>query len=70
MTPPSSYKFAEFWKFLTGLHTPFDVKRAKAMFIKDIKYWLLHKVLAYVVFHKTEFNSLCTRVVFDVVHSQ
>ena len=62
--PPSSYKSVEFWKFLTGLHTPFDVKRAKAMLIKDIKYWLLHKVLACVVFHKTEFNRVSAQELF------
>ena len=62
--PPSTYKSAKFWKFLTGLHTPFDVKRAKAMFIKDIKYWLLHKVLACIVFHKIEFNRVSAQELF------
>ena len=56
--PPSSYKSNEFWEFFTGLHTPFDSRKGKAMFIKDLKYWLLHKVLACVIFNKTEFNRV------------
>ena len=68
--PPSSYKSNEFWKFLTGLHTPFDSRKGKAMFIKDLKYWLLHKVLACVIFNKTEFNRVSRqRVILKVVHS-
>ena len=34
--PPSSYKPNEFWKLLTGLPTPFDSRKGKAMFIKDL----------------------------------
>ena len=56
--PPSKFKLNEFWTYLTDLQTPFQPKKAKTMFIKDIKYWLLHKVLAYVVFHKSEFNRV------------
>ena len=62
--PPASYKSKDFWKFLTGLDTPFDTRRGKAMFIKDIKYWLLHKVLACVVFHKTESNRVSSQELF------
>ena len=50
--------------FLTGLHTPFDSRKGKAMFIKDITYWLLFKVLACVIFHKTEFNRVTTQELF------
>ena len=53
--PPSNFKLNEFWTFLTDLKTPFQPKKAKEMFIKDKKYWLLHKVLACVIFHKSEF---------------
>ena len=51
--PSSSFKLDEFWTFLTGLYTPFNSRKGKAMFIKDLKYWLLHKVIACVIFHKT-----------------
>ena len=34
------------------------------MFIKDLKYWLLHKVLAYVIFNKTEFNRVSRQELF------
>ena len=34
------------------------------MFIKDMKYWLLHKVLACVIFHKSEFNRISTQKMF------
>ena len=34
------------------------------MFIKDIKFWLLHKVLACVVFHKTESNRISSQEFF------
>ena len=34
------------------------------MFIKDLKYWLLHKVLACVIFHKTEFNRVSAQELF------
>ena len=51
--PPSNFKLNEFWTYLTDLQTPFQPKKAKAMFIKDMKYWLLHKVLACIVFHKS-----------------
>ena len=62
--PPASYKSKEFWNFLTSLDTPFDSMRGKAMFIKDLKYWLLHKVLACVVFHKTESNRISSQELF------
>ena len=62
--PPSSYKPNEFWKFLTGLPTPFDSRKGKAMFIKDLQYWLLHKVLACVIFNKTEFNRVSRQELF------
>ena len=55
---PSNFKLNEFWTFFIDLQTPFQPKRSKAMFIKDMKYWLLHKVLACVVFHKSEFNRV------------
>ena len=62
--PPSNFRLNEFWNFLTDLHTPFQPKKAKAMFIKDMKYWLLHKVLACVVFHKSESNRVSAQEVF------
>ena len=62
--PLSSFKLNEFWMFLTGLHTPFDSRKGKAMFIKDITYWLLHKVLACFIFHKTEFNRVTAQELF------
>ena len=62
--PPASYKSKDFWNFLTGLDGPFDSRRGKAMFIKDIKFWLLHKVLACVVFHKTESNRISSQELF------
>ena len=62
--PLPSYRSKEFWNFLTGLDTPFDSRRGKAMFIKDLKYWLLHKVLACVVFHKTESNRISSQELF------
>ena len=34
------------------------------MFINDLKYWLLHKVLAYVIFNKTEFNRVSAQELF------
>ena len=34
------------------------------MFIKDLNYWLLHKVLACVVFHKSEFNRVSIQELF------
>ena len=62
--PPSSYKPNEFWQFLTDLHAPFDPRQGKAMFIKDLKYWLLHKVLACVIFHKSESNRVSAQEMF------
>ena len=56
--PPSNFKLNEFQTFLTDLQTPFQPKKAKAVFIKYMKYWLLHKVLACVIFHKSEFNRI------------
>ena len=56
--PPSNFKLNEFWTFLTDLQIPFQPKKAKVMFIKDMKHWLLHKVLACVVFHKSESNRI------------
>ena len=53
---PKSFDVDEFWTFLTNLWPPFQPKKEKAMFIKDLKFWLLHKVLSCVVFHKSEFN--------------
>ena len=50
--PPSSFRLNEFWMFLT------NSRKSKAMFIKNLKYWLLHKVLACVIFHKIEFNRV------------
>ena len=62
--PPSSFRLNEFWMFLTGLQTPFDSRKGKAMFIKDLKYRLLYKVLACVIFHKTEFNRVSAQELF------
>ena len=62
--PLSSFRLNEFWMFLTVLQTPFDSRKGKAMFIKDLKYWLLHKVLACVIFHKTEFNRVSAQELF------
>ena len=50
--------------FLTGLQTSFDSKKGIAIFIKDLKYWLLHKVLACVIFHKIEFNRVSAQELF------
>ena len=62
--PSSSFRLNEFWMFLTGLQTNFDSRKGKAMFVKDLKYWLLHKVLACVIFHKTEFNRVSAQELF------
>ena len=62
--PPSNFKLNEFWTFLTDLQTPFQPKKAKTMFIKDMKYWLLHKFLACVVFHKSESNRISAQEMF------
>ena len=56
--PSPDFNLNKFWTFLTDLQTPFKPKKLKAMFIKDLKYWLLHKVLACVIFNKTEFNRV------------
>ena len=34
------------------------------MFIKDMRYWLLHKFLACVIFHKSEFNRVSAQELF------
>ena len=34
------------------------------MFIKDLKFWLLHKVLCCVIFHKSKFNQYSTQELF------
>ena len=60
----SNFKLNKFWIFVTDLQTPFQPKKAKAMFIKDMKYWLLHKVLACVIFHKSEFNRVFAKKMF------
>ena len=62
--PPSDFKLNEFWTYLTDLPTPFEPKKAKAMFIKDMNYWLLHKTLACVVFHKSESNRISVQEMF------
>ena len=62
--PPSSFRLTEFWHYLTDLKTPFHTKKSKAMFIKDMKFWLLHKFLACVVFHRTEFNRVSAQELF------
>ena len=61
---PKSFNANTFWTFLTDLQTPFDCKKGKSMFIKDLNYWLLHKVLACVVFHKSEFNRVSIQEFF------
>ena len=62
--PQSSFRLNEFLMFLTGLQTPFDSKKGKVMFIKDLKYWLQHKVFACVIFHKTKFNRVSAQELF------
>ena len=62
--PPPDFNLNKFWTFLTDLQTPFQPKKGKAMFIKDLKYWLLHKVLACVIFNKTEFNRVSAQELF------
>ena len=62
--PPLTFNVNEFWTFLTDLQTPFQPKKGKAMFIKDLKFWLLHKVLACVIFNKTEFNRVSAQDLF------
>ena len=61
---PPSFNLNEFWIFLTDLQSPFQPKKGKAMFIKDLKYWLIHKVLACVVFHISEFNRVSAQELF------
>ena len=61
---PKSFDVDEFWTFLTNLSPPFRPKKGKAIFIKDLKFWLLHKVLACVVFHKSEFNRVSAQKLF------
>ena len=56
--PPDSFRLNEFWTFLTNLQTPFQPKKGKAMFIKILKFWLLLKILACVIFYKSEFNRV------------
>ena len=70
--PPPYFNFNEFWTFLTDLQSPFQPKKGKAMFIKDLKYWLLYKVLACVVFHKSEFNRVFAQELFLMwcIHSK
>ena len=53
---PKSFNVDEFLTYLTDFPPPFQPKKGKAMFIKYLKFWLLPKVLACVVFHKFEFN--------------
>ena len=55
---PKSFDFDEFWIFLTDLPPLFGPKKGKAMFIKVLKFWLLHKVYCYIIFHKSEFNRV------------
>ena len=57
---PKSFNVDEFWTFLTDLLPLFRPKKDKAMFIKDLQFWLLYKVLYCVVFHKSEFNQVST----------
>ena len=61
---PKSFDVDEFWTFLTNLPPPFQPKKGKAIFIKDLKFLLLHKVLSYVVFHKSEFNRCSAQELF------
>ena len=63
---PKSFDVDEFWTYLTDLPPPFQPKKGKVMFIKDLKFWLLHKVLACVVFHKFKFNRLSAQELFLV----
>ena len=62
--PPPNFNVNEFWTLMTDLQTPFQPKKGKTMFIKDLKYWLLHKVLACVIFNKTEFNKVSSQELF------
>ena len=62
--PPESFRVNEFWTFLTGLTSPFQAKKGKTMFIKDLKFWLLYKVLACVIFYKSEFNRVSAQELF------
>ena len=61
---PKSFNVDVFWTFLTDLPPPFRPKKGKAMFIKDLQFWLLHKVLCCVVFHKSEFNRVSAQEMF------
>ena len=62
--PPPTFRLNEFWTFLTDLLTKYHPKKGKAMYIKDMKYWLLHKVLACVIFQKSEFNRVSAQELF------
>ena len=62
--PPYTFKLNEFLIFLTDLQTKYHPKKGKTMFIKDMRYWLLHKVLACIVFHKSEFNRVSAQELF------
>ena len=61
---PNSFNANAFWTFLTDVQIPFDSRKDKPMFIKDLNYWLLHKVIACVVFHKSEFNRISIQELF------
>ena len=53
-----------FWEFLTDLPPTFDAKKGSAIFIKYHKYWLLHKMLACLIFGKSEGNRVSIQELF------
>ena len=60
----SDFSACHFWIFLTDLSPHFDPKKGSAMFIKDHKFWLLHKILACLIFGKSEDNQVSVQELF------
>ena len=60
----SDFSPCHFWAFLTDLPSQFYAKKGLAMFIKDYKYWLLHKILTCLIFGKSEGNRVSVQELF------
>ena len=60
----SDFSARHFWAFLTDLPPSFDTKKGSATFIKDHKYQLLYKILAYYIFGKSEGNMVSVQELF------
>ena len=61
---PSNFHAGHFWALLTDLPPYFNSKKGLAMFIKDHKFWILHKILTCLVFGKSEGNQVSTQELF------